>query len=369
MKESKLFLHTKKNESELLNFYQKAISEAIELYIVSAYLTEWNINTQINLKLTPSKFKFIFGKDFGLSRKRAITNALEWLPEKFKNCLLVADRIQGFHPKAVFWKDKLNKYYALIGSSNLTNSAFNNNYEANVLCSISEEQFKGVLEWVKDIEKHSEKVTKEWINNYNQAIPLRIKPSDKYDKQIKKLLVYNKKLITNRREQLRKYESQKLTIKNLIYQCANNKLSNEEFYEELRKILKNGITFQPRFGWCRKGSKDNFKLLCQSLLKIYESNNSNRDEIVKNEIQRLNECKVSSRGSLLSELLCLEYPNNYPLLNKPVRNFFNNIGYKLPSDDGERYIEVARDLRSILSDLDKINNLAELDIIIQDKYR
>ena len=182
-------------------------------------------------------------------------------------------------------------------------------------------------------------------------------------------MVYNKKLITDRREQLRKYESQKSTIKNLIYQCANNKLSNNEFYKELRKILKNGITFQPRFGWCRKGSKDNFKLLCQSLLKIYESNNSNRDEIVKNEIQRLNECKVSSRGSLLSELLCLEYPNNYPLLNKPVRNFLNNIGCKLPSDDGERYIEVALNLRSILSDLDKINNLAELDIIIQDKYR
>jgi len=186
MKEPRLFLHTKENEPELRSVYEQAITESTELYIVSAYLTEWDIEIPINSNIKPEKFKFIFGKDFGLSRKKAITNTLEWLPEKFKNCLLVADRIQGFHPKAVFWKDKLNKYYALIGSSNLTNSAFNNNYEANILCSISEEQFKGILEWIKDIEKHSEKVTKEWINNYNQAIPLRIKPSDKYDKQIKK---------------------------------------------------------------------------------------------------------------------------------------------------------------------------------------
>ena len=85
MKEPKLFLHTKENESELLDFYQKAITEAIELYIVSAYLTEWNINTKLNPQITPSKFRFIFGKDFGLSRKKAVKNVLNWLPSDRKS--------------------------------------------------------------------------------------------------------------------------------------------------------------------------------------------------------------------------------------------------------------------------------------------
>lgn len=366
MKETKLFLHTKESEVELLNSYNKAINESIELYIVSAYLTEWNIKVPINSNLAPSKFKFIFGTDFGLSRKKAIHNVMDWLPENFKECLFAAEKIQGFHPKAVFWKTKSSKYYALIGSSNLTNSAFNHNYEANILSSISEEQFLEVIEWISNIEKQSTIVTNEWIKNYNQAAPLTIKKTNKYDNQIKDLLIHKNDLIEHRRKQLKNYESNKHTIKQYILQCANGELSNDEFYKNLRDILKKDITFQPRFGWCRKGKKDNFKHLCKSLLKIYEANNYNRDEIVKREIRRLNDLKISSRGALLSELLCLEYPDKYPLFNEPVKKFLNSISI---GDYKENYIQVSQILRDILSDMDRINNLAELDILIQDKYR
>jgi hypothetical protein len=370
MKESKLFLHTKENESELLNFYQKAISEAIELYIVSAYLTEWNINTQINPKLKPSKFKFIFGKDFGLSRKKAIKNVLEWLPSEFQGNFLVAEHIQGFHPKAIFWKNKNNEYYALIGSSNLTNAAFNSNCEANILSNLSEKQFSDVIKWISSIEKESKIVTKEWIDDYNQATPLRIEQLGIYEKTLKDLLSYDKVLISSRRKQLENYKIYQKELKKLISKCANGEISNDFFYENLKEILKKGISFQPRFDWSRRGKRDNFKLLCQALERIYKTKADNRDNIVEKEINNLQKKNISNRKALLSELLSLEYPNEYPLFNEPVRKFLKSLNRSIPkSTDGKIYIVTSQILRDIQSDMDKIENLAELDVLIQSKYR
>lgn len=365
-----LFLHTKENESELLDCYKKAITEAVELYIVSAYLTEWNIKTELNLELKPSKFKFIFGKDFGLSRKKAIKNVLEWLPSKFKENFLVAEHIQGFHPKAIFWRNRNNECYALIGSSNLTNAAFNSNCEANILSHLLEKQFLDVVKWISSIEKESKVVTKEWIDNYNQAIPLRIEQLAIYEKTLKDFVSYDKKLISSRRKQLENYQIYRKELRKQISKCANGEISNESFYEKLKEILKKGISFQPRFGWARSGNVNNFKVLCQALNKIYQANTNNRDKIVEQEINKLQKNKVSYRKALLSELLSLEYPDKYPLLNKPVEHFLKSLNRKIPkSTDGKFYIATSQILRDILSDIDKIKTLAELDVLIQSKYR
>lgn len=370
MKEPKLFLHTKENESELLDFYQKAISEAIELYIVSAYLTEWNINTKLNPKIKPSKFRFVFGKDFGLSRKKAVKNVLDWLPSEFQEKFLVAEHIQGFHPKAIFWKNSNNEYYALIGSSNLTNAAFNSNCEANILTFLSEKQFLDVIKWISSIEKESKVVTQEWIDKYNQAIPLRIEQLNMYEKTLKDLLSYDEELISSRRKQLENYKIHRKELKKLISKCANGEISHENFYENLKEILKQGISFQPRFDWSRRGSRDNFKLLCQALDRIYKTKSDERDNIVEKEINNLQNKNISNRKALLSELLSLEYPNEYPLFNQPVRDFLKSLNRTIPkSTDGRTYIVTSQILRDILNDMDKIENLAELDVLIQSKYR
>lgn len=68
---TQLFLHSDTpNEKELISIYEKAVSEAVELYIFSAYLTHWDVKNKLNSKL--QEFKFIFGQDFGLSKKEAI---------------------------------------------------------------------------------------------------------------------------------------------------------------------------------------------------------------------------------------------------------------------------------------------------------
>lgn len=69
-------------------------------------------------------------------------------------------------------------------------------------------------------------------------------------------------------------------------------------------------------------------------------------------------------------MLSLEYPHEYPLFNKPVRDFLKSLNRTIPkSTDGKTYIVTSQILRDILSDMDKIENLAELDALIQSKYR
>lgn len=80
--------------------------------MVTAYLTAWNSD----LKLNPGckGFRVIIGKDFGITRKVACHQLLQWLPPKRKGQFLVADGIGGFHPKAVFWKEGDGKCFAML---------------------------------------------------------------------------------------------------------------------------------------------------------------------------------------------------------------------------------------------------------------
>jgi hypothetical protein len=114
------------DDQKLSNLYEKAISEAVELFIISAYLTEWNPTSKLNNKC--EELTFIFNTDFGITRKAACFNVLRWLPKTMKNAFFAADRVSGFHPKLVAWKTKGGSYSLIMGSSNLTQAAFSTNY-------------------------------------------------------------------------------------------------------------------------------------------------------------------------------------------------------------------------------------------------
>src|SRR2546430_1237814 len=123
----------------LTALYDRAISEAVELFIVSAYLTEWKPTE--SLAKDCEEMSFIVGTDFGITRKAACKAVLAWLPEAMKNDFLAADRISGFHPKLVLWKTKAGECHLVLGSSNLTQAAFSTNYEANVFSTIPKDQY------------------------------------------------------------------------------------------------------------------------------------------------------------------------------------------------------------------------------------
>lgn len=87
---------------------------------------------------------------------------------ELKANLRVAEGIDGFHPKAVFWKDMNDNRFALVGSSNLTRAAFDSNYEANIRSTLSDGDYAAVLAWVKRIGDESVGVA-EWPPTYKEA--------------------------------------------------------------------------------------------------------------------------------------------------------------------------------------------------------
>jgi hypothetical protein len=120
--------------------YRTAFARAVELLIVNAYLTDWEDPPKLNPNCR--HFRMVIGKDFGLTRKSACKQVMSWLPSRLLAHFRVADQISGFHPKAVFWKEVNGSAFAIVGSSNLTVAAFADNYEANIFCPLSPDDYK-----------------------------------------------------------------------------------------------------------------------------------------------------------------------------------------------------------------------------------
>jgi hypothetical protein len=71
-------------------------------------------------------------------------------------------------------------------------------------------------------------------------------------------------------------------------------------------------------------------------------------------------------------MLCLRFPNLYPVLNNPVWDFLKDIGFKAPrgATEGERYVDLALKLRAALRGNPgyPAKDIAELDTIIWATY-
>lgn len=232
----------------LAHLYRRAFAEARELYVVSAFLTEWNSKLRLERQCT---FKIIVGKDFGITRKKACRGLLKWLGASRKDCFYVAQKIVGFHPKAMFWKDSRGGHHLLAGSSNLTKAAFNTNYEANTYAVISKANFETARAWFEEIALKSVPVTYPWIKSYKETkargagrrdtkSPDRDPRFGSGKSSLMSLLPHLKKselnqLLKDRRSQLRAFAKIRSGLKNKIAECAGNKISNESFYQYLKQ--------------------------------------------------------------------------------------------------------------------------------------
>lgn len=59
--------------------YRRAFASAEELYIASAYLTDWSTAPVLNPRC--KNVLFLVGTDFGLTRKFAMHAVLKWIPK------------------------------------------------------------------------------------------------------------------------------------------------------------------------------------------------------------------------------------------------------------------------------------------------
>ena len=375
----KLFLHSPSKQSELTGIYKNAFSNAKELFVVSAYLTDWDQTLILNAKC--KHFRLIIGKDFGITRKAACEKVIKWLSSSRKSQFMVADNILGFHPKAMLWIDSKDKCFSLIGSSNLTRAAFEKNYEANIYSQITPDDYALAKKWVKEIEAQSVIVSEDWLKNYKESVQsIAGKTSTNAPKSTSPTIALKlptpsdvNELLKARRKQLRTYRKNKDALLALFRSCASEEIESLDFYEQLPSVWswEVGNRLQGE-GFERLGKASDFQALAKSFLRILKSSDADRDDVVVEEIDGLSANRVPTRKAFLSEMLCLAFPNDYPVLNKPVKDYLKAIKFSAPrgATEGGKYLDLAKKLRSSLLQNPKhpAKNIAELDTVIWRVY-
>lgn len=356
--------------SALEKCYHQALSEAVELYIASAYLTQWDIAVPLNKEC--KRFYFIVGKDFGLTRKAACQQVLAWLPQTHLGKFLVAEGIDGFHPKVMFWREQDGQCYALVGSSNLTKAAFAKNYEVNGYAKISNEEFKQAKSWIMDIEKRCRTLDQSWLDGYQEATVAQAKNKSHSKWPNISESEVPESFLVGRRKQMRIFLEKKDDLEYLFREALKveewSEQHNNNFYEQLNTLWafqEEGSRFQMA-GWERTGKASNFQELAKSMVLVLDAEEDLRDDIVSSEINRLAEHKIVTRGALFSEMLCQFFPEKYYVRNTPIKKWLaaNEIKAWRGSTDGEWYIHSARFLRMLVQEVDSARNLAELDVIL-----
>ena len=372
-----LLLHTPASNSNLSVHYKKAFSNAVELFVVTAYLTDWDATLILNSECR--RFRIVIGSDFGITRKAACEKVMRWLPRTRKSQFLVADEIEGFHPKAVFWKEKNGDCFALVGSSNLTHAAFETNYEANVVCQLHKTDYIKAKKWIHEIEKQSNVVSEDWLKLYKETTHQKAQRAKRSGKVVEwgvPLINLSLptprgmgRLLNDRRVALMKYQEQRAPLERLFRKCASKKISSKDFYLDLPKYWSWDVGDRLQgAGWEIKGKRSDFQTLSASFVNILDATDEERDDVVSEEIDHLSKKRIPTRWAFFSEMLCLRFPEAYPVMNDPVWKWLNDVKYRVPRNSGEgaHFIFVAKALRSALRQNPEhpAKNLAELDTVI-----
>jgi hypothetical protein len=378
-----LILLPKSTGTGLRDIYHRALQSSVELYIVSAYLTHWEIDESLGDQC--KSFLFIVGKDFGITRKAACEKVIKWLPKNRQVQFLAAESIDGFHPKSMFWRESNGKCYALVGSSNLSRAAFSTNHEVNGYSQITSVAFEGVKTWLSSIERSCVAINKKWLANYREAVqrrkPVSPKNNEKDDYVFKLALPSVNELnglndvLLRRRKQMKLFKQVKPMLEELFRGASRSRNWSDErnlgFYKELNNCWfygDDGSRFQS-YGWERQGKGSNFKEFSKSLVSVLDAEEIARDQVVVHEIDRMGALKVTTRGALFSEMLCQFFPERYFVIDQPVIDWLKGTKVSAPrgTSEGGRYIHSARLLRAALDRVDSYpaKNLAELDAVIR----
>ena len=316
----KIILNPTDNINELFQSYARAIKHAKELYIASAFLTDWSMTDRLNKEC--EKFLFLIGTDFGLTRKKACKNIIKWLPRKFKSDFLAVPTTQlgNFHPKVVAWKESDDDYYCIIGSSNLTNAAFKSNYEANVECQISEKDYQKIALWLEEIARNSQPINSDWLAHYKER-SFKYKQG-KDDDVIKRVINITlpkgakyREAIQDRRKQQKAFADIVEDLKKSMEDCAKGKITNDHFWNTFWSLWG---THKSRFqgsGLQITGKNADWKQSCNSVMNIINKSQSvseiHLDRIVRQEIDSLANAGNPVRGAWLTEILCHYFPDLY----------------------------------------------------------
>ena len=358
----------------LNNIYREAFGQATEIYVATAYLTDWDKSQQLGAEC--KQLVFIAGTDFGLTRKQAMRDVLQWMPKRGACLFLAVPKLSdgGFHPKIAIWKSKAGKYYLIAGSSNLSRAAFGKNYEANIVSGITAQQYQEIVDWIEPLLEKSIPITADWIDNHYTEAKLRSKGGSGSSAQpvpikltMPQGVMCQRAALRHRKQQATFYQIKKKIITE-AQRCASEQISNKEFWKRFWGIWANHESRFQGSGIQFTGKSANWRQACRALLNILDSTSKTStlalDAVVSQEIDRLAAQQNPARGAWLSEMLCHYFPDLYPLQNNPVKKWlaWNKWRGRRGASQGQRYIELARQLRyAVASQPASAQNLAELD--------
>jgi len=357
--------------------YDQAFDEAVELYIASAFLMDWSDVKPLGSQC--KHLRFFVGRDFGLSRKKAMHDVLKWKPRGSSFLFKAVSGnglLGGFHPKLVFWKTATGKCGCVLGSANLSKAGFTSNYEANAFLQISTDQFEELASWLS--KAPSVRITKDWIDHhYKEAkvafrksgaaanLPgtIKFKSGPKYFKLVKK-----------RRSRQATFKTLETNIRWHVRRCAKGEISNSDFWNWFWQLWGPKSTKKWKLqgkGAEISGKRADWQEACDALNAVLSAAQSSRidelDDIVVEQLDGLSKSSNPVRKAWFSEMLCHFFPDLYPVENGPVRRWLKKIRWRgTPGLSwGNRYVELAGQLRNVVASKPAgARNLAELDTII-----
>jgi hypothetical protein len=360
--------------TELRDVYNHALDEAEELYIASAYLTNWDASHKLGSAC--KRVVFLVGTDFGLTRKAAMLNVLAWIPKHISfSFLAVQSQSGGFHPKIVAWKTHSGKYYCMIGSSNLSKAAFSNNCEANVVTEISSLDFARICAWLDLVSTDSSPISKDWIkHHYTEAkVAHKERKADKSVIQIKPSDLPHgaacARAVRENRHKQAAFQQISKPIRAAAVRCARGKISRGQFWQTFWNLWAHHKSRLQGRGLQLTGKAAKWGEACGALIRILDARKSSStlqlDQLVIKEIDQLGRTGNPTRRAWLSEMLCHYLPQLYPISNKPVQKWLSHIKLRgrRGASEGQRYIDLAQKLRLAVQNEHPAGarNLAELD--------
>lgn len=361
----------------LQGIYKEAFTQAVELYIATAYLTHWNPGQRLNSRC--SRLVFVVGTDFGLTRKDALRSVLRWLPRRGTVLFGAVAGAEGggFHPKVLAWRTAEGTYECVIGSSNLSRAAFTTNHEANVRLRLTKAEYGRLTHWIARLEEQSAAVTNDWIDHHYTERP-DTPPSTRKPAAVSApvtlALPYQKRFrasVLERRRQQAKWKDIEGPLLAAMRRTAAGEMTKLEFWRTFwDKWSGHDARFQGS-GLQISAKRANWKQACQSLLAVLDvregETKERRDDTVRAEIDRLAAARNPARGAWFSEMLCHFFPEQYPILNGPVKEWLrhNKWSGRRGASEGQAYVLLAKQLRVALRQRPAgARTLAELDLAI-----
>lgn len=375
-----VLLNPKDNEN-LIALYNRAFKRAEEIYIATAFLTDWSFSQKPTKEC--KKFVALVGTNFGLTRKAACQSLLDWLPRNLRgNVFAFPSNENTFHPKVLIWKER-KECFALIGSSNMTSAALSENYEINSFSSIGQEEYERIVQWFNGCIKLSDPISKSWIAKYEESKigGKRVKGEITLNQIELNIKLPRKKgfkdLLNEREDKQEIFKEKKAKILRLLRSNATGSKSNADFWAEFTQLWHRRWEEEDCFRFQGSGvertstKNNNWQEVTTALLDIIENEKKmgllDLDQLVAEKIDLLAKRKNPARKAWFSEMLCQFFPDKYPVLNDPVRIWIKKKKWSLDrgGTEGQKYIDLARRLRSVVrQNSNYVKDLAGIDTLI-----